>query len=228
MLRLIGDIHTNRKKYLSLIEGAEYSLQVGDLDILGFDWLIKEGVDSEHHKFIGGNHDNYDRINEVPHNLGDFGVWSVCGLNIFFVRGAWSIDLNYRTAGVDWWPEEELAYDKCKEAIELYDKMRPDIVVSHAAPTNVIQYITNPEFARNFGFDPGVLKTRTDEMLHQMVEIHAPKVHIFGHYHRRFDCFVDGRTGVKSTAEIQPDGCTRYICLPEFGTIEIDSSILES
>ena len=239
-LRLIGDIHSNRKKYLSLINGAEYSLQVGDLDIFGFDWLATEGVDSEKHKFIGGNHDNYNKI-DVPHNLGDFGTWSVPDFgDIFFVRGAWSIDQKWRNVGIDWWAEEEMSYARCQEAIQLFAEIKPSILVSHACPTNIIQHVTHPEGARRFGHEKAIMETKTDNMLQSMLCYHKPKLHVFGHYHKKFDGLVDGLSGSPVDKDWTQSaiscgewrrknyelGYTRYVCLPEFGTLELDASDL--
>jgi len=229
-LRLIGDIHSKRGKYLSLIDGAEYSLQVGDLDIRGFDWMTEAGVDPERHKFIGGNHDNYDVISTSPHSLGDFGVWSIPNFgDIFFVRGAWSIDQKRRTIGIDWWADEELSRQKCEEAIELYAQVKPKILVSHACPTNVIQWIADPSVARNWGFEQSVIRTKTDEMLQAMLCHHLPRLHVFGHYHRAFDGWIDGRSGMSLASDMSDvrdmNEYTRYVCLPEFGILELDSEI---
>jgi hypothetical protein len=217
--RFIGDIHANRQKYLSLIEGCDYSLQVGDLDIFGFDWLVKEGVDPDRHKFIGGNHDNYDVIKDSPHYLGDFGLWNTPIGEIFFVRGAWSIDRKFRTIGVDWWAEEELNYQQCLDAIEFYAEKKPKIVVSHACPTNMIQHVTSPEGAKYFGYDQAIIRTKTDEMLHNMLLRHVPETHIFGHYHRFFDGFANGLTG---EIGIAGEGMTHYHCLPIDGVLDFD------
>jgi len=232
-LRLIGDIHTNRKKYLSLIHGAEYSLQVGDLDILGFDWMTEEGVDPEFHKFVGGNHDNYDVIGRSPHHLGDFGVWSIPNFgDIFFVRGAWSIDQKWREFGIDWWPDEELSYQKCEEAIELYKEVKPKILVTHACPSNIIKFVTGPDGALRFGFDRPIINTKTDQMLQAMLDHHLPRLHVFGHYHQYFDGWVNGRLGIELDKDSPVDkqhtaDYTRYVCLPEFGTMELDSEKLD-
>ena len=229
-LRLIGDIHTDREKYLSLIEGAEYSLQVGDLDILGFEWLVNNKIDSDKHKFIGGNHDNYDNMN-VPHNLGDFGVWSVPNFgDIFFVRGAWSIDQRYRTIGMDWWPEEELSVKQCEEAIALYAEVKPKILVSHACPTNIVKHLVNPQFAFNMGFTQSIIRTKTDAMLHSMLVHHLPRLHIFGHYHKKFDAWIDGRSGEYLPDDIDSKTTTdytHYVCLPINGVIELDGDNLD-
>lgn len=205
MLRLIGDIHGKRDEYLSLVQGADCSLQVGDLDLAGYDWLSV--LDADKHKFIGGNHDNYNLIDSSPHCLGDFGIWSVPNFGeIFFVRGAWSIDQKRRTIGKDWWPDEELSYNRCLEAIDLYNQLKPKILVSHTCSAKIAKLITDPQRAVNWGFYQATIQTRTEHMLDMMLEQHAPELHVFGHHHKHFDETIDG---------------TRHVCLPIFGTIDL-------
>lgn len=208
------------------MNGVEYSLCVGDV---GFDYqyLIDNNVDPIKNRLIFGNHDNYDKVNQVPHNLGDFGVWSVPDFgDIFFVRGAWSIDAKFRTPGFDWWADEEMSYNRCQEAIDLYKQVKPNILISHACPTVVTPYLTNATFAAHFGFKDPII-TRTDTMLQQMVEFHAPRLSVFGHFHKAFKKWVNNKTGellpvgFMYSPEIDPN-YTQYICLPEFGVLDLD------
>jgi len=232
MVRIIGDIHGKKDKHLSLMQGAEYSLQVGDL---GFDYqyLIENNIDPIKHRFFMGNHDNYDKIDQVPHCLGDFGVWSVPNFgDVFFVRGAWSIDFKRRTIGIDWWHDEELSYRKCEEVIELYTQVKPKILITHACPANIIRFLIGPDGARRFGYDQAIVKTKTDDMLQTMLAHHLPRLHIFGHYHRHFDRWIDGRCGIELPADSPinketTEDYTRYVCVPEFGVFELTKSIFE-
>jgi hypothetical protein len=229
-LRLIGDAHCKRVNYLKLIEKAEYSLQVGDLDIYHYHWLEAAGVDPERHRFIGGNHDNYDLIGESPHCLGDFGVWTVPGFgDIFFVRGAWSIDAKRRTPGLDWWPEEELSEEKCNQVLALYEQVKPKMVVSHACPRNVIPWISDGRVAWSWGFDPDKLNTRTDTLLQVMATVHRPRLHVFGHYHQAEDIWLDARTGqAKPPDQADTSEYTRYVCLPELGVLDFEKGFLDN
>lgn len=226
-LRLIGDIHSQRDEYLKLIKGTQYTLQVGDLDIFHFDWMLKFGVNPNYHKFIGGNHDNYDMIGTSPHNLGDFGVWNVSGFgDIFYLRGAWSIDVEFRTPGLDWWPEEELSLARCHEALALYEEVKPKMLVSHCCPTNVIPWVSDPSVARSWGHG-SVVRTRTGDLLDVMMAMHLPRIHVFGHFHRAEDRWVDPRTGHAMPADIDPTDkkatteYTRIVCLPINGTLDL-------
>lgn len=206
--RFLGDVHGERESYFRLLRKnhPEYTLQVGDLD---FDYDHLNEIDSKRHRFIGGNHDNYDQIPQVEHSLGDFGVWSVPDFgDIFFVRGAWSIDHKARVSHnvvrrgkiirkKDFWEEEELTYEQCEEALKLYEKIKPKFVVTHTCPLSVVPYVGNPLMTHSWGYD-SVIKTKTTQLLQAMTEIHRPKVHVFGHFHTSLDKEIEG---------------TRYICL---------------
>jgi len=187
-LRIIGDVHGNIKKYKSLAEKAEFSIQLGDL---GFDYsLLENNFSSNIHKVLAGNHDNYEQrdgvfINQTKHFLGDYGVIQVPNIgDIFFVRGGRSIDAASRVLGVDYWSEEELSYEQANKAIELYKRVEPDFVVSHECPESVINYVSN--------FDSYFVKPSfTAKLLQAMLDEHKPKVWFFGHHHKRFLKVID-------------------------------------
>jgi hypothetical protein len=207
MLRIIGDAHGDSEEYLDLIEDTPFSLQLGDLD-LDYAWM--KDVDPERHKFIKGNHDNMDQ--QVPHDLGDFGVWRVPNLGpIFFVRGAWSIDHKFRESMTikrvvehdgryfrihkrqDWWPDsEELTQRQADEALELYKEVKPSLVVSHDCPFSVLPLHASPEVAAHFGYDTPCIRTRTGLLFDAMLDHHRPKAWYFGHHHKTWQAEVDG------------------------------------
>lgn len=210
-LRIIGDVHGKHGQYLRLLDETPYTFQVGDMGF-DFDFFVENGVE-DGHRFIGGNHDNYDLIEDCSHHLGDFGVWSVPEFgDVFYIRGAWSIDKKFRTPGVNWWPDEELSQDKCEEALELYKEVRPKFVVSHECPLDIVQFVTDPQFALHMGFDKGIIHTKTNRILQRMREFHAPKIHVFGHYHKHLD--------------IVANEC-RYVCLPELGVLDLPKNFVE-
>ena len=60
---LIGDLHGKYKRYHEIIREKDrhpYTIQLGDF---GFDYRTLDNVDPKNHVFIGGNHENYDKIN---------------------------------------------------------------------------------------------------------------------------------------------------------------------
>lgn len=206
--RIIGDIHGERDCYRKLMQGVSYSIQVGDLDY-EYDWLFQEGVDKERHCFLGGNHDNYDNAPFSQHYLGDYGVKTIPDFgDVFFVRGAWSIDhkarhsvpllLHGRTIPPNYWPDkEELSMAEAMEALKLYKKVLPKFVIAHECPLSILPLVTSPGFAYMMGYKEPNIKTRTNQLLQAMIDFHRPKTFVFGHYHKNFDEVIDG---------------TRFIC----------------
>ena len=167
------------------------SIQLGDF---GFkrehDWFI-ENIDSNVHKINFGNHDYYPYLNE-PHSLGNYQYSD----GIFTVRGAWSIDRDYRREGVDWFADEEMNYTEMMACLNYYEKIKPRIVVSHECPNT-----PREEFFNIWN------QSNTSHILEAMFQIHQPETWIFGHHHSPRNQVING---------------TRFICLPELGTFIID------
>lgn len=204
-LRLFGDIHEGWRSYADSLD-VPYSIQVGDLCMTNdYSWMIREGIDPARHRFIGGNHDNYDHAPNSPHYLGDYGVHAIPEFgDVFFVRGAWSIDRKSRRTFPTYsqgrvlpktlWDEEELTMRQGMEALELYKEVKPKFLVAHECPLSVVPYVTNPEFCFRMGWDApdGIIRTKTNQLLQAMIEFHKPHTMVFGHYHKDFDQVIDG------------------------------------
>jgi len=188
-LRLIGDVHGHKQRYLQLCRKATHTIQLGDH---GFSYDHLTGLSPSQHKILGGNHDNYDEITNWPHYLGNYGVHHVPKIGcIFFIRGGSSLDRQFRTEGIDWWPDEEMLTRRCLEALSLYESSRPSFVVSHECPLNIIP---------SLNLSGRAIKTRTNQLLGQMFSIHQPKMWVFAHYHTSLRLYVNG---------------TEFVCLDE-------------
>ena len=239
-LRIIGDVHGHIDDYEKLLgrsEGCEYSLQIGDM---GFHYAFDQ--DPERHKFFGGNHDNYDVIDASPNNLGNFGVWEVPNFGpVFWVRGGFSIDHSIRRKHdtytmplmyvKSWWEEEEMSYAQCGDALELYKEVKPKMLVSHECPVNIVQFVSNPKFVLDWGYDDPVIKTKTNQLLQAMTDFHRPRLHVFGHFHRTFDAYIDG-----VSVGFMPENCpeedrqyfTRYICVDILKTLDLPENYVQT
>ena len=191
-LRLVGDVHGNIASYISLVKEIPYSIQLGDLGFKYKPWIYDLSADQ--HKVLAGNHDNYDLedgifANQTEHFLGDYGVHTVPDIgNLFFIRGGNSIDRYNRIAGLSWWPDEELSYEKCQKALDLYSKLKPDMVISHECPESVIKYVSGLNHWNGKPIPPSV----TSMVLQYMFEKHQPKLWFFGHHHKSWTMMIDG------------------------------------
>jgi len=211
-VRITGDCHGLTEHYVEDVQdsGCEHSIQIGDM---GFHYEDLEELDSDKHKFLGGNHDNYDVYHVCPHGLGDFGSRSVGELDFYFIRGAFSIDWKDRfirerdTGKKSWWNEEQLNKEQQEAALSDYKKQRPSVMITHTCPTSIAKIIGSPGILTSWGYDADSFNTDTQQLLQDCHEAHRPDVWIFGHFHR--------------TIDFQHNG-TRFMCLGELRAIEYD------
>lgn len=196
MITVIGDVHGHYAQYERTARKRENTVQLGDL---GFKYGCLNNLDPEKHKIVAGNHDNYDIINEYAHYLGDYGNCSLGGVNFFFYRGAYSIDRQYRTVGIDWWEQEQVSIEQFMKARELYRETKPQIVITHDCPEKIALML----------LDPGqpIYQNTTGWALQELFNNHQPKLWLFGHYHRSWTKVIDG---------------TKFICLNELETIDLN------
>jgi predicted phosphodiesterase len=197
-LRLIGDVHGEVEKYLDLIEFASHSVQLGDF---GFDrhyQRLPADFDYVSHKFIPGNHDDYDHL--PLHTIDDDYGWRMLNwVPFFFIRGAFSVDYMYRTPKVSWWEQEQMDWETGKRCIANFERVRPNLVLSHDCPMQCLLagVLTNDKKAN---------PSTTTEILTNCFMAHKPKLWIFGHHHQDWTEEIDG---------------TRFICLNELSTFDI-------
>lgn len=174
---LLGDIHGNINIYRMILDEHrdKTTICLGDF---GFKKEYKFLGDPERNKLLMGNHDDYNNI--PSHSLGDYGIFN----DIFFVRGAFSIDWRYRVMDINWWTNEELTYLEGKGCLDLWRANPQDTVISHDCPE--IIYNEFYENKRPYGI------SRTQVLLQMMFDIHKPKQWIFGHHHRSWNKTIDG------------------------------------
>lgn len=191
-LRLIGDVHGHFRKYLELIKVTENSVQLGDF---GFDYRCLDEVDWNHHKIVLGNHDNYERVPQ--HALGAFGTLELGGYSLFYIRGAYSIDRQYRTAYVSWWPQEELNGAQGEACVKAFAEAKPDFVLSHDCPVSIYPHVINNPWY--------IQESWTAKVLEQCLQRHQPKRWVFGHHHKSWSDKIGG---------------TRFHCLAELEVMD--------
>lgn len=211
VIRFLGDVHGKYGPYKTFMKGCENSIQVGDMGV-GFVKYF-DGYDREYypnppydnmvkgnHRFIRGNHDNPAVCKRHTQCIPDGHVED----NMMFIGGALSVDKEFRTENYNWWPDEELSYNELDGLITKYSETKPEIMVTHECPENVVPLLMN-NFKRGF---PSI----TRQAFEAMFNIHKPKLWIFGHWHRRLNEEIEG---------------CRFVCLNELEWRDIDVSSCE-
>lgn len=216
LVRLVGDIHGKIYDYRSyaLVTGVrgrqivqpEYSVQVGDFGIGFFSkyWHDKEVEwQKQHpqHRFIRGNHDDPALCKTMPGYIEDGTVEG----DVMYIGGAWSIDYDWRTPGIDWWPDEELSYEELDKLITKFGQVKPRVMITHDCPTQVAYEMF---ISKGLSLDGAPqIKTRTGEAFQAMFEIHQPELWVFGHWHNTRDLTLHG---------------TKFQCLGELDFIDVE------
>ena len=88
-----------------------------------------------------------------------------------------------RVTGRDFWNDEQLSHDELGEVIAAYEKAKPEIVITHECPYELIDPYVGAPFLANMAAAYG--RSRTSMALQAMYDAHQPKIWIFGHYHVR-------------------------------------------
>jgi hypothetical protein len=189
-LRIISDCHEHFNKYIKIAKGAEYSLQLGDLYIPSPETLIRE-LDQDTNKLFFGNHNDYDLFDTIPHNLGDFGMCKLGGVEFFFVRGAFSIDMPWRQADYvgrmrtkSWWEREQMDFGQMLRCYNLYKQIKPDLVISHTGPSSITSQMFDSRLLTKLGYNKDTFFCHTASLLDEMLKIHRPARWYLGHFHQ--------------------------------------------
>ena len=193
--RIIGDVHGKVGEYKKLIEDAEYSVQLGDM---GFDYSGLSSVDQIHHRFIPGNHDDYDNL-PIQAFQSDWGQVGMGHLDFFYIRGAYSVDKMLRIPGISWWQQEQMGWEAAYEMLPAIQTLQPKYILSHDCP----------EICMNEGVVTNGMKLRlstTTQIMNAVFEVWQPDLWVFGHHHRDW------------TKKI---GKTKFVCLNELSTLDL-------
>lgn len=199
---VVGDLHGHIKSFEKITK--KYSknkiLCVGDLG-LGFKG-VRIPVFEQRVRFFHGNHDCPSLVINHPNGLDRFGVWE----NIFYVSGALSIDAEYRTAGIDWWPDEQLNLEEMDNALELYKSLKPQIVATHDIPRSLYEEVLAKAIPQ---FKATIYENSTAFLLEAMFNAHQPQIWIAGHFHVSYQTIK---------------GNTKFVILDELETFSLDET----
>jgi predicted phosphodiesterase len=199
---LVGDLHGN----FSLIPHvrkvhADYDeiIIVGDFG-LGFHRddearvLARENV-KPLIRFIRGNHDNLEVCKEFTSGSIQWIPDGTLEGNTLYVGGAWSIDHQMRTPGLNWWYNEELNEQEWEDIFRSLEGKfeQVETVISHDAPARVSHLV--------LAAHKPIIRTRTSLYLDLLMN-RLPNVRtwVFGHYHVYHNFEYNG---------------VNFICLPD-------------
>jgi len=205
MVTLIGDAHGKMSKLgkiLFNLPPGELAIQLGDMGC-GFVHVPDFGPNF---KFIRGNHDDPTIARAHINYLGEYGTLYRDEGKIFYLGGAYSVDQAWRIPDVSWWRDEQLSILELNIAINLYERYKPKIVISHEAPSVAVRTILSQLSMGRSQMKEPCIRTRTAQALQSMFEIHKPKMWFFGHYH--------------ITTRFEIEGTT-FQCLDELATAKI-------
>lgn len=195
-LVFIGDVHGKFDQLLSILneyKDADRVYQVGDFGV-GFPDTMITPVFPPNFRFIRGNHDNPFEARLHDNFLGEYGVDE---FGVGYLGGAWSIDHEFRTPGVDFWYNEELGVRDLEEAVDYLTEQMPLLMITHCAPD---------VFGGQLVW--GMLyPTKTTDALNALYEKHKPDTWICGHYHKPVDARI---------------GAVRFKCLNELEVLELE------
>ena len=209
---LVGDSHGDLEWMLAVLDfaherGIKKIVQLGDF---GFyfvpdskeDALKREALSirlrshGQELYVVPGNHDNYDEIERRGALRGDQPVamferciffprgyaWNWGGKRFLALGGAFSIDLDRRTVGINWWDQETITMRDVELACE---KGKVDILLSHDSPPNPLldEYLNS--FTLGYRLDTASRHNR--KALEAVVEATRPSEVFHGHYHYGYE-----------------------------------------
>lgn len=217
MLRLIGDVHGKFERYKKIMALGVPTIQVGDMGV-GF-YSTKRDICEQkpsnpphymmapgNHRFIRGNHDNPNECKKHSQWIADGTVEEHQGKKIMFIGGAVSVDQHHRTAGYNWWADEELSIVELRDLQEKYFNYKPDVMITHEAPEQVAMILQDASGREKFHYP-----SRTRQAFQQYLHLHTPKLWVHGHWHYSLDHEWKG---------------TRFVCLAELEWKDFDLSEL--
>ena len=177
----------------------DYLIICGDVGVCGFDPDMEKETRRILRElpvtvlFIDGNHEHHERLNAIPVDEWMGGkvhfieskiihlmrgqVYEIDGTTFFTFGGAYSVDKNMRTEGIDWFPEEiptRQEYEEGLDNLEACDN-RVDYIISHTAPFEVAAALGYGEESA----DETVLR----RYLQQIADEAEYEMWFFGHFH---------------------------------------------
>lgn len=224
MLYITGDCHGSMERFDQIrFEPNSKVIVLGDFGAIFFNDRMTQpieeiekpilkylsGLDCEI-LFIDGNHDNIDRLKDLPevyrygnkvgevaHNvfyLKRGNVYTIEGKTFMCMGGATSIDRGIRTEGVNWWKDEN---PNSGEWFKLYSELtrynnKVDYVLTHTPPAHIVTPILKYEYMTTYHtpeymIEDGIINkvncptARTLDIVSSKIDFN---IWFFGHMHK--------------------------------------------
>lgn len=204
LIMLVGDLHGDYARADHAIQEAHANgitemIQCGDWGMI---WPNKYGPmenqtkrlsnclmrNKVHMRFIDGNHDVFSELfplERTDHNLtlnltyqhrGSSHTYPD-GTKVVFMGGAPSIDYEWRTPGISWWPEEQITENDVNRALS---HGRADIVIMHDAAEKPEGLKETSNMTFNMRAADSCMRVR------RVLDVLRPALRVHGHYHVKY------------------------------------------
>jgi len=195
----IGGVHGKIEEYNKIVARSDRpTIQVGDMGV-GLPGVEFMGC-LPGHGFIHGNHDDPAKCEFFAGYYGRYNFFM--NTSIMLIGGAASVDRKRRTPGLDYWFNEELNLEEMEQCEQMYTEAKPSVIISHDCPVSLY-----PKLLSKIGADPDdIAHSRTNHFLEKLLQLHAPKFWVFGHWHTSWRAQI---------------GQTSFACLNELETLTL-------
>lgn len=202
-----GDWHGNFRWAVAAIEyakdrGADVLVHVGDFGYTFEPAFIRAVIDALFRLdlpllFVEGNHDDPGALRGplAPNGLRGIGQnlwhiprgfrWQWGGLTWLGCGGAHSVDRQWRTGGVSWWPEEaitEADVDRCGNE-------QADVLICHDVPAGVT--VPGLGVGSTWPAEEVAASDAQRALLREIAFSTGPRLVVHGHHHRNYRAEVD-------------------------------------
>jgi len=220
LVLLAGDTHGDSEAlgeifFQAHAVGAKAIIQLGDF---GFGWTFGAGGICAFSRlaanmarttgipfyWLDGNHENHTRLLALPVNrdglrpildgvthLPRGSTLKIGNTTFRAFGGAYSVDIDYRTKGLSWWPEETCTEEDVENAIMAGPA---DIFLSHDCPAGVQDTDGLRRKLVEWGPHAANMSIINQDKVRRALDASGATVAFHGHLHHSYDCWLDNDT----------------------------------
>ena len=184
--------------------GLLWKLQPDKTEIHWTEWLNEKPWTT---LFVDGNHENFERVNELPeedmlggkvgkvsdsiYHLKRGEIFTINDKKFFVMGGAKSIDKEWRTNHLSWWAGEEHSHQDIDNALNNLEKndYRVDYILTHTAPYKCVQFILDHQRYGVFDLAPDKVNDPVVRFLDTIDAKTDFSKWYFGHMHTNMEMY---------------------------------------